>query len=961
MKYLFAAIDARQARPRDGQRGRTANGRSSRPRYHPDELKRLIVEASEAVDDKSAASDFQETLERIVGEIRNTTEHSGPFLQKVRKADVPDYYDVIKRPMDLATLLKKVKQQAYRSKKAFAEDLDLIWSNCLLYNSHPSHPLRNSAEILRAKSNQLLEFITDPAATQRTLYTASMSSAALDARRGSSVRIGTPDEDGDADGESDDERRSKRALSERLLNGVNGDHRDSSASPGPSRSVTPGLGRRLSRKLSQAPLERISASPEPAPPPTELPFEERPAFVRTSEGMQTFLLLDAELSKLEGRGFKPSSTSSSAILPASAFSSADEAPAAGGKGKPRLVSRIRQLNPYLLPPPPAKPALEPNGTATPSGVDTPSASASAAPTPAALASPPPPPVSPRNPDEPLEAVWWDLVAPVPSSSALFGSSSSSSSAAASGGTATNGHAEQKEQGEKSELGPPSMVAGMPRMPWVGYRATPYETATGAKGTKGIAVGVAAGKKSKGKGKGKGRAVEPAVLAEGEGAVREPKKGRKKRVPQKREGGEEKGLAGRMRRNCETLRRIRSVGTTLEREAASGELDSPDLSSDDFDLDLPSASTPDGDAMDVDSADPPAKKRRRLSRSVAVATSIPRKAFRCPATAPAAAKEAMRATAGGVLGHAGFEGASTGAVDVLAQLAGEYITNLGRTLRFYSDRYGADLTPKQILTNALSENGVPTPAALESYVTEDIDRYGSRLSDLLRKLERAREEQLDTALSSAPPAETTAEEDALFEENGLALALGEFAGKVGEDFFGLAELGVGEEPMAASASLVPPTWLLKGEPRPDTTGAAGATLTYSPPPGFVPLIPEAIPAQIGLLQPYYTLRASLPSLSLEDDASALLHPSPATAALLARPKGATRHKVPPHGRIPFKGKKRPDDPTITAAMAAAMAASSSDAVVKKKKKKAAAVPVAAPAEQDTVANGVEMAEGEPAYI
>lgn len=47
---------------------------------------------------------------------------------------------VIKRPMDLATLLKKVKQQSYRTKRAFAEDIDLIWSNCLLYNSHPVRP-----------------------------------------------------------------------------------------------------------------------------------------------------------------------------------------------------------------------------------------------------------------------------------------------------------------------------------------------------------------------------------------------------------------------------------------------------------------------------------------------------------------------------------------------------------------------------------------------------------------------------------------------------------------------------------------------------------------------------------------------------------------------------------------------------------------------------------------------------
>ena len=84
-----------------------------------------------------------------------------------------------------------------------------------------SHPLRHSAEVLRAKSNQLLEFITDPAVTQRTLLVASLSSAALDRRRDSSTRTGTPDED--ADGESDDDVRSKRALSQRLLNHVNGD------------------------------------------------------------------------------------------------------------------------------------------------------------------------------------------------------------------------------------------------------------------------------------------------------------------------------------------------------------------------------------------------------------------------------------------------------------------------------------------------------------------------------------------------------------------------------------------------------------------------------------------------------------------------------------------------------------------------------------------------------------------
>lgn len=37
--------------------------------------------------------------------------------------------------MDFQSMLKKVKQRQYKSKKEFKDDLDLIWSNCFLYNA----------------------------------------------------------------------------------------------------------------------------------------------------------------------------------------------------------------------------------------------------------------------------------------------------------------------------------------------------------------------------------------------------------------------------------------------------------------------------------------------------------------------------------------------------------------------------------------------------------------------------------------------------------------------------------------------------------------------------------------------------------------------------------------------------------------------------------------------------------
>jgi transcriptional activator SPT7 len=39
--------------------------------------------------------------------------------------------------MDLGTVLKKVKGQQYKDKKSFAADLELIWTNCMEYNTLP--------------------------------------------------------------------------------------------------------------------------------------------------------------------------------------------------------------------------------------------------------------------------------------------------------------------------------------------------------------------------------------------------------------------------------------------------------------------------------------------------------------------------------------------------------------------------------------------------------------------------------------------------------------------------------------------------------------------------------------------------------------------------------------------------------------------------------------------------------
>ena len=130
--------------------------------------------------DAKLADPFYDSLEGLLHDLRTVTmvRPPGPsvhasltvaqdnhdadaFLKPVSRIDVPDYYDgglpsqrvlhvsnrpaVISNPMDLQTMLKKVKQKQYKTKKEFKDDLDLIWQNCFTYNAaevlvliHPS-------------------------------------------------------------------------------------------------------------------------------------------------------------------------------------------------------------------------------------------------------------------------------------------------------------------------------------------------------------------------------------------------------------------------------------------------------------------------------------------------------------------------------------------------------------------------------------------------------------------------------------------------------------------------------------------------------------------------------------------------------------------------------------------------------------------------------------------------------
>ncbi|XP_042311899.1 bromodomain adjacent to zinc finger domain protein 1A [Sceloporus undulatus] len=59
---------------------------------------------------------------------------SWPFMKLVSKIQVPDYYDIIKRPIALNIIREKVNKCEYKLASEFIEDVELMFSNCFEYN-----------------------------------------------------------------------------------------------------------------------------------------------------------------------------------------------------------------------------------------------------------------------------------------------------------------------------------------------------------------------------------------------------------------------------------------------------------------------------------------------------------------------------------------------------------------------------------------------------------------------------------------------------------------------------------------------------------------------------------------------------------------------------------------------------------------------------------------------------------
>ncbi|MEJ1269318.1 bromodomain adjacent to zinc finger domain 1A [Cricetulus griseus] len=109
---------------------------------------------------------------------------SWPFLKLVSKIQVPDYYDIIKKPIALNIIREKVNKCEYKLASEFIDDIELMFSNCFEYNP------RNTSE---AKAGTRLQAFFHYQAQKLGLHVSSSSvdqvgAPAGDAGRGADLR-----------------------------------------------------------------------------------------------------------------------------------------------------------------------------------------------------------------------------------------------------------------------------------------------------------------------------------------------------------------------------------------------------------------------------------------------------------------------------------------------------------------------------------------------------------------------------------------------------------------------------------------------------------------------------------------------------------------------------------------------------------------------------------------------------
>ncbi len=208
-------------------------------------------------------------------------------------------------------------------------------------------------------------------------------------------------------------------------------------------------------------------------------------------------------------------------------------------------------------------------------------------------------------------------------------------------------------------------------------------------------------------------------------------------------------------------------------------------------------------------------------------------------------------------HAGFEELQPSALDVITDIAGDYFGKLVRTFNVYREapqvpaiggehgKWQPRYTNEEVLLHTLNENGMDVEA-LESYIKDDVERLGVKLSVMHERMKAHLSDLLRPALTDAGPDGSGA-----FNDGSEQFVGGDFAEELGEDFFGFKALGLDAE--FGMSSLSVPLHLLHTRLHNTYSGpvaAAPTTEIFPPLPPLERVSMENVNDQIGIVRNFF---------------------------------------------------------------------------------------------------------------
>ena len=185
----------------------------------------------------------------------------------------------------------------------------------------------------------------------------------------------------------------------------------------------------------------------------------------------------------------------------------------------------------------------------------------------------------------------------------------------------------------------------------------------------------------------------------------------------------------------------------------------------------------------------------------------------PVINPWVCKAALQRSVGKIFYHAGFEEFQPSALDAVTDVAADFFTKIGSTIKSYMEapkvpaapeqdssltdsapRWKAAYSTEEMILHTLQSVGTDIET-LEAYVNDDVDRLGSKLGVVHDRMRSLLTELLRPALNDGGVDGSNA-----FNDGSEQFVGGDFAEDIDEDFFGFKELGLDKELGLASLSV-----------------------------------------------------------------------------------------------------------------------------------------------------------------